>query len=112
MNKAAFAALAALLSAPAALAATPDNPLARDRAVVSLDRLDLATVGGQQALAVRVNQAARAVCGDRVASIHLSLAEQSRACQAEVRADVRSRIEARTADAGHATGRAIQLARR
>jgi UrcA family protein len=95
--KAFLAATAALTLAAPAIAAEPVNPLAQSRATVSLAGLDLATVEGQQRLAIRMDQAARAVCGDRVATIHLSLAEQSRGCQAEVIANLRSRIEARSA---------------
>ncbi len=95
--KAVLAAAAALALAAPAFAAEPVNPLAQSRATVSLAGLDLATVDGQRRLAMRMDQAARAVCGDRVATIHLSLAEQSRGCQAEVIASLRTRIEARTA---------------
>ena len=97
--KVAAAALAALIVTAPALAAEPANPFASDKAVLSLKGLDLASVDGQRRLAIRMDEAARAVCGDRLATIHLSLNEQSRACQAEVVADIRSRIEARTADA-------------
>ena len=93
-----FAALAALtLSAPAL--ATGQNPFAADKVVLTLKGLDLGSVDGQQRLAIRIDQAARAVCGDRVATIHLDLENQSRACRHEVTADIRSRIEQRTADA-------------
>ena len=95
--KAVFAAAAALVLSAPAFAAEPVNPLAQSRATVSLAGLDLATVDGQQRLAIRMDQAARAICGDRVATIHLTLAEQSRGCQAEVIASLRSRIEARSA---------------
>ena len=95
--KVAVAALAALALAGPTWAAETANPLARDKVVLDLKGLDLATVDGQRHLAIRMDQAARAVCGDRVATIHLALEEQSRACQAEVIADIRSRIETRTA---------------
>lgn len=91
-----IAACAAFASVSPAWAAEPVNPLAQGKAVVSLKGLDLASVDGQQRLAIRMDQAARAVCGDRVATIHLALNEQSRGCQAEVIADIRSRIETRT----------------
>lgn len=99
-----FAALAAMafgaLSASAAQAEnTPENPLAKDRATLRLSGLDLATVDGQQRLAIRLDQAAAQVCGDRLASVHLALAEQSRACRAQVVADVRAQIERRQAAA-------------
>lgn len=100
MIKAAFTALAALAVTSTALAAAPENPLAKDKVVLDLRKLDLATVQGQHLLAIRMDQAARDVCGDRLDTVHLSLAEQSRSCQAAVIADIRSRIEARTADAG------------
>lgn len=94
--KAVLAAAAALALAAPAISAEPVNPLAQSRATVSLAGLDLATVDGQRRLAIRMDDAARAVCGDRVATIHLALAEQSRGCQAEVIASLRSRIEARS----------------
>lgn len=112
MNKAAFAALAAFAAAPAVLAAPADNPLAKDSVVLSLSKLDLATVNGQRSLAIRMDQAARAVCGDRLSTVHLALEEQSRACQAEVKADIRARIEARTADASRTPSQPVLIALR
>jgi len=98
-----FAALVALtLSAP--VLASEQNPLAADKVVMSLKGLDLSSVDGQQRLAIRIDQAARAVCGDRVATIHLDLENNSRACRQEVAADIRNRIEQRTADASSARG--------
>ncbi|WP_435303419.1 UrcA family protein [Novosphingobium humi] len=103
MMKILFAALAAVslaAGASAAQAGTPgENPLARDSAVLHLNGLDLATVAGQQRLAIRLDQAAAAVCGDRLAGVHLALEEQSRACRAEVVADIRAQIERRQAAA-------------
>ncbi|MBB3953903.1 UrcA family protein [Novosphingobium sediminicola] len=93
-----FAALAAVsLFAGASVAQASENPLARDSAVLRLSGLDLATVEGQQRLAIRLDQAAAAVCGDRLAGVHLALEEQSRACRAGVAADVRAQIERRQA---------------
>ena len=100
MKAAILAALAAIGAVPSVCAASTENPLAKDQVVLSLRDLDLATVSGQRALAIRMDQAARAVCGDRLATVHLALEEQSRACQADVKADLRARIEVRTADAG------------
>lgn len=95
-----FTALAALaLTAPAF--ATEQNPFVADRAVLNLKGLDLSSVDGQQRLAIRIDQAARAVCGDRASSIHLDLESQSRSCRQDVATDIRSRIEQRTADAGN-----------
>lgn len=89
---------ACALAAPAA-AATTDNPFAQNQATLQLGGLDLSTADGQQRLAIRMDQAARAVCGDRLASVHLALGERSRECQAAVIADIRSQIEARMVDA-------------
>lgn len=95
-----FAALAAMSLGFAASAAHAENPLAKDSATLRLSGLDLATVAGQQRLAIRLDQAAAAVCGDRLAGVHLALEEQSRACRAGVVADVRAQIERRQAAAG------------
>lgn len=91
-----FVALAALAFATPALAAE-ENPFAQDQATLNLKDLDLATADGQQRLAIRMDQAARAVCGEQVASVHLALEAKARDCRAAVIADVRSQIEARTA---------------
>ena len=107
MMKLAFGALAVLAMAPAVVATTPQNPFVKDSVVLDLKRIDLATVEGQRTLAIRVNQAARDVCGSRLDTIHLALEDQARACRAAVVADVRARIEARTADAGQSSGAAL-----
>ena len=91
-----LAALAALAVAAPALA-TEVNPFAAEKVVLDLKGLDLASVDGQQRLAIRIDQAAGAVCGDRVASIHLDLADQNRACRRDLAADIRTRIEQRSA---------------
>jgi UrcA family protein len=103
-----IAALAAISLGSAAFAGTVDNPFGKDSAVLSLAGLDLATAEGQQRLAIRVDQAARAVCGDSLATIHADLEAKARACRADVAEQVRTRIEARTAQAAHA--RSVQLA--
>ena len=102
MMKASLVALAALTFAGTACAATTQNPFAQDKAVLQLKGLDLSTPQGQQRLAIRMDQAARAVCGENMASVHIALEDQARACRAEVLADLRARIEARSADAAHA----------
>jgi len=89
--------MAALMLGSSASAATNSNPFAQDKVILQLSDLDLATPQGQQRLAIRMDQAARAVCGEKMASIHLALEDQARACRAEVLADIRSRIEARSA---------------
>lgn len=95
-----LAALAAIAFATSASAAPTENPLARDSAVLKLHGLDLSTAEGQQRLAIRMDHAARAVCGERLSGVHLDLEAKSRECRAAVVADVRSQIETRTAHAG------------
>ena len=88
--------LAACAMASSAAAATND-PFVEDSATLRLDGLDLSTVEGQQRLAIRMDDAARAVCGDRLAHVHLAVAAQARECQTAVKADIRSQIEERMA---------------
>ena len=92
-------ALAALMVAAPAFAAPGDNPFSADSAVLDLRGLDLTSVEGQQRLAIRMDQAANAVCGEGMSSIHLALGAQARACHADVIADIRLRIAAATASA-------------
>jgi UrcA family protein len=99
MMKLGLAALAALAFASSASANTSQNPFAQDQAILNLSDLDLSTADGQQRLAIRMDQAARAVCGDSVANLHLALESQARDCRAAVVADVRSQIESRMANA-------------
>jgi UrcA family protein len=96
----------ALLTSVSATAA--DNPFAKDEAIVRLTGLDLATAEGQQRLAIRMDAAARAVCGDRLASVHLAADTKAAECRTSVIADIRTQIEARMAKAGTTSG--IQLA--
>jgi UrcA family protein len=106
--KIAVAAVAVAMLGSAAVAGTVDSPFAKDSATLSLKGLDLATTGGQQRLAVRVDQAARAVCGDKLATVHLDLEARARACRADVAEQVRGQIELRSAAA--APSPAIRLA--
>lgn len=97
MMKFGMAACAAIMTITPAYAATDDNPFAADQTVLSLRGLDLATVDGQQRLAIRMDQAARTVCGEGMSTIHLALDAQARSCRADVFADIRSRIAVATA---------------
>ncbi|TVV76818.1 UrcA family protein [Sphingomonas solaris] len=106
--KIAIAALAAVTLGSAAFAGTVANPFAKDSATLTLKGLDLASADGQQRLAVRVDQAARAVCGENLANIHIDLEARARACRADVAEQVRGQIEARVAAASPA--RSVQLA--
>lgn len=92
-------ALATFALATSASAAAAENPFAQDQAILNLKGLDLSTAEGQQRLAIRMDQAARAVCGDRVASVHLAMESKAQECRAAVVADIRSQIEARMANA-------------
>lgn len=105
-----IAALAAIMMATPAFAAPTDNPFSADSVVLDLRGLDLATVEGQQRLAIRMNHAASAVCGEGMASIHLALGAQARGCRADVIADIRARIA--TATAARTPANAPQLALR
>lgn len=107
--KIALVALATLAVATSASAATANqNPFAQDQAVLNLEGLDLSSADGQQRLAIRLDQAARAVCGDRVSGVHLSLEHKAQECRTAVVADVRAQIETRLASKGSSA--AVKLA--
>ncbi len=90
-----LAALAAIAFATSASAA--DSPFAQDQTVLNLKGLDLSTADGQQRLAIRMDQAARTVCGEQLAAVHLALEAKAQECRAAVVADVRSQVEKRLA---------------
>ena len=108
--KTGLVAFAALALATSASANATENPLARDKAVLNLQGLDLSTADGQQRLAIRMDQAARSVCGDRLATGHLDAESKARECRATVVADVRSQIEARVAQTPSASRTQVALA--
>lgn len=97
MTKKGLMALAACALATSVSATAADNPFAKDKAVLQLSGLDLSSVDGQRRLAIRMDEAARAVCGDRLSSVHLALGEHARECRTAVIADIRAQIEARLA---------------
>ncbi|CCA90193.1 UrcA family protein [Novosphingobium sp. PP1Y] len=92
-----LAVLATFAFATTAYAAPAENPFAKDEAVLTLKGIDLTTPEGQERLAIRMDQAARAVCGDRLAGVHLALEAKAQECRTAVVADVRSQIETRSA---------------
>ncbi|WP_207093977.1 UrcA family protein [Novosphingobium sp. PY1] len=92
-----LAVLATFAFATTAYAAPAENPFAKDEAVLTLKGIDLTTPEGQERLAIRMDQAARAVCGDRLAGVHLALEAKAQECRTAVIADVRSQIETRSA---------------
>ncbi len=99
--KIALVALATVALATSASAGTTTaNPFAQDQAILTLADLNLSTADGQQRLAIRMDQAARAVCGDNVASVHLALESKARECRTSVIADIRAQIETRMAAKG------------
>ena len=106
--KIALAAIAAVSLGTSVFASTTDNPFGEESATLSLSGLNLATVDGQQRLAIRVDQAARAVCGESLATVHADLEARARECRADVAQQVRTQIEARTAHASAA--KSFQLA--
>ncbi|MGH6744386.1 UrcA family protein [Novosphingobium sp. PhB57] len=103
-------ALASLAFATSATAATGENPFAKDQTVLEIKGLDLATADGQQRLAIRMDQAARTVCGEKMASVHLAAERKAQDCRAAVVADIRSQIETRRADASTAPAAKLALA--
>lgn len=104
--KTVLAAVAALAIA-SSTSAVSANPFARDQAVLDLKGLDLSSADGQERLAIRIDEAARAVCGQRLANVHLALEAKAQECRTSVVADVRSQIEARLARTG---GAAVKVA--
>src|SRR3546814_10028855 len=97
MMKSGLAALAAVAFAVPAVAGAADNPFARDQAILNLKGLDLSTAQGQQRLAIRMEQAASAVCGNRLSGVHLALEAKARACREAVVADIHAQVEAQLA---------------
>ncbi|MET3722656.1 UrcA family protein [Sphingomonas trueperi] len=102
------AAAAALSISTAAFAAPSDTGFGQPSATLTLAGLDLTTADGQQRLATRVDQAARAVCGENLATIHPDVEARARLCRADVAEQVRSQIEARVAQVNKARG--VQVA--
>ena len=92
-----LAAIATFAFATSAFANTTENPFAQDKAILNLQGLDLSTSEGQKRLAIRMDQAARAVCGERLAAVQLAAEAKAQECRTAVIADVRSQIEARSA---------------
>jgi len=111
MNKKGLMALAASALVISVPAAATDNPFAKEEAVLRLSGLDLSTVEGQQRLAIRMDEAARAVCGDRLSSVHLELGVRARECRTAVLADIRAQIENRTAVAAASSHTQLALNR-
>lgn len=110
--KTALVALAILAFATSATTATANaNPFAQAKALLKLQDLDLATAEGQTRLAIRVDQAARAVCGDRLSGLHLAVEAKAQGCRVAVASDVRAQIEARLAKASAASAVRIASAR-
>ncbi len=101
--KTGLVALGAFALAISASASATDNPFAKDKVTLNLKGLDLSTADGQQRLAIRMDQAARAVCGDQLASVHLDLERKAQGCRTAVIADVRAQIENRSARAAIAS---------
>lgn len=101
-------AVCAVATTGSASAATGGNPFAREQVTLDLKGLDLATTEGQQRLAIRMDDAARSVCGERMAGVHLAAERKAQDCRADVMAEIRTRIEARMAAAS--TPSHIQLA--
>ncbi|WP_272917845.1 UrcA family protein [Altericroceibacterium endophyticum] len=87
----AFLAVAACAVASPAMASAP-NSFGHESAELRLDGIDFDTAEGQNRLAIRLDNVAHTICGDRLASVHLATAKKARECRADVIADVRSQI--------------------
>jgi len=99
----------ALMTSVSATAA--DNPFAKDEAILRLSGLDLSTAEGQQRLAIRMDQAARAVCGDRLSSVHLAAGAMAQECRTAVIAASRTQIEAQMAASAKTSGTQLASSR-
>tara|TARA_A100001391_G_scaffold142053_2_gene99827 strand:- start:1651 stop:2007 length:357 start_codon:yes stop_codon:yes gene_type:complete len=115
MMKAGLLAVAAVaLATPALANTTSDNsntdPFTASSATLRLDGLNLATVDGQNRLAIRMDAAARAVCGEGLDTVHLQAAAEARACRTRVHAQIRDQIETRLAAARSEDAAPVQLA--
>jgi len=107
MLKAGLAAFAACALATTAIAKdTPADPFAKEQVTLRLSGLDLSTVDGQRRLAIRMDNAARAVCGEGLDTVHLTANARTSECRQEVVANIRDQIETRMA----ANGQPVQLA--
>lgn len=91
------AAVVFALATPALAASGPSDPFVQETARLHLDGLDLATVDGQNRLAIRMDAAARAVCGEGLAAVHLSAKASADECRTHVLANIRNQIETRMA---------------
>jgi UrcA family protein len=111
MMKKGLLVLGACALATSVSAAAAESPFAEDEAILRLDGLDLSTADGQQRLAIRMDQAARAVCGDRLSSVHLAANAKARECRTAVIADVRTQMEARMANVASAPGTQLASSR-
>ena len=109
MLKAGLMAMAACALATPALASSDSqtsDPFVQSAATLRLDGLDLATVDGQRRLAIRMDAAARAVCGEGLERTHLAAAAKANECRTQVLANIRDQIETRMA----AKGKPVTLA--
>lgn len=112
MLKYGLVAMAAYALATPAMANADNDPFVKESVMLSLSGLDLATVDGQNRLAIRMDHAARAVCGEGLDTVHLQAAASARECRLEVLDQIRDQIEKRVA-ASEATAEAsVKLASR
>lgn len=112
MLKVALTALAACAIATPALAGTSNDPFVQESVELRLDGIDLATVDGQQRLAIRMDAAADAVCGVGLDTVHLRAAAKANECRMQVLSQIRDQIETRLAASQEAKRELVQLASR
>ncbi|QQN73745.1 UrcA family protein [Croceicoccus sp. YJ47] len=90
-----------MVMAACALAGTAStamaDPFVQESATLQLDGINLSTVEGQRSLAIRMDAAANAVCGEGLDRVHLKLHAQAEECRVAVKQDIRNQIEQRMA---------------
>ncbi|MGB3795684.1 MAG: UrcA family protein [Alteraurantiacibacter sp.] len=106
MKSGLLALCACALATPAMANEIPADPFAKEQVLLRLDGLDLSTVEGQRRLAIRMDSAARSVCGDGLDTVHLTANARAAECRSTVLANIRDQIETRMA----ANGQPAQLA--
>ncbi len=112
MLKVALTALAACAITTPVFAGTDNDPFVQESVELRLDGIDLATVDGQLRLAIRMDAAANAVCGEGLDTVHLRAAAKARECRTQVHAQIREQIETRLAAKETGEVESVQLALR
>lgn len=92
MNRLIVALGAVAMLVPSAAAFADSTTSAPAAVNVRTDDLDLTRADGKSRLTMRIADAAKEVCGDGFSRTHLLLVARTRACQAEVTAQVDAQV--------------------